>query len=143
MLRSSLHVQTTLVFNVLQSSHLPTSITLCSTTRLSGARCALTRVERAGLAACTGHNPDDPADHLPHRLRRYPHDRAGHEKPGPWSFSPMWIGAPAAWRDALHICDTAALLGPRIRPGMQYGAKTTASGPWLAAGTSRNALPCY
>src|SRR5215510_2725634 len=32
MLRSSLLVQTTLVFNVLQSSHLPTSITLCSTT---------------------------------------------------------------------------------------------------------------
>jgi Methane/Phenol/Alkene Hydroxylase len=53
------------------------------------------------------------------------------------------FGRAAAWRDALHICDTAALLGPRIRPGMQYGAKTTASGPWLAAGTSRNALPCY
>src|SRR5262249_18595758 len=34
MLRSSLLVQTTLVFNVLQSSHLPTSITLCSTTSL-------------------------------------------------------------------------------------------------------------
>ena len=32
MLCSSLLVQTTLIFNVLQSSHSPTSITLCSTT---------------------------------------------------------------------------------------------------------------
>jgi hypothetical protein len=55
----------------------------------------------------------------------------------------MWIGVTAAWRDALPICDAVALMRPHIRPGRKDGAQTTDAGPWLAAGTSRHALPCH